>query len=100
MLSCTFNTLLGVQNLALDLISALQILPAFRLLCSSNGGKNLFSDLSRLNSIVNSDGFDIEHIEPLLQAVLSKEPDDLIWGKVYATVTESMPPPRPISFIQ
>jgi hypothetical protein len=91
---------LGVQNLALDLISALQILPASRLLCSRNGGKNLFSDLSRLNSIVNSDGFDIERIGPLLQAVLSNEPDDLIRDKVYATVTESTSPPRPISSIQ
>jgi hypothetical protein len=97
----TFLTpFLGVQNLALDLISALQILPASRLLCSRNGGKNLFSDLSRLNSIVNSDGFDIERIGPLLQAVLSNEPDDLIWDKVYATVTESTPPPCPISSIQ
>jgi len=91
---------LGVQNLALDLISALQILPASRLLCSRNGGKNLFGDLSRLNSIVNSDGFDIERIGPLLQAVLSNEPDDLIRDKVYATVTESTSPPRPISSIQ
>jgi hypothetical protein len=45
----------------------------------------------------SSDNFNIEHIQPLLQAVLSKEPDDLIWDEVEAAVTESTPPPPPVS---
>ncbi|KAF2174644.1 hypothetical protein K469DRAFT_648111 [Zopfia rhizophila CBS 207.26] len=75
-----------LQTLALTLISALQILPASRQLCSSRGGKNLLDDLSKLMSAVNSDDFDIERIIPLLKAVLSKESDEVIWDKVYAAV--------------
>jgi protein kinase-like protein len=84
----------------LDLISAFQILPASRLLRSVSGGKNLFSDLARLNSSVNSDDFDTECIIPLLRAVISNESDELLWEKAYIAVTESTPPPRPISSIQ
>lgn len=57
-------TYVGLQNLALDLISALQILPASRLLRSSSGSKNLFSDLSRFHLAVSSDDFDIERVIP------------------------------------
>ena len=42
---------------------------------------------------VYADGFDIERIVPLLNAVLSKERDDIIWDKVYDTITESDAPP-------
>src|ERR1700733_1772856 len=100
MLSCTFDSFLGIQNLAFNLLLALQALPAPRLLCSSSGGKNLLSDLSRLNSILSSDLFDNEHNEPLLRAVLSNEPDDVIWDKAYAAVTETTPPPPPLSSSQ
>ncbi|KAB5513466.1 hypothetical protein GE09DRAFT_1013846 [Coniochaeta sp. 2T2.1] len=61
-------------------------------------GKNLFSDLSRLNSAVNSDDFDLDRIKPLLRAALADHRDDaLIWNRVYDAVTESTPPPRPIA---
>lgn len=83
----------------LDLTSALVGLPASRHLRSSRGGKNLLDDLSKVISAVNADDFDIERIIPLLKAVLSKEPDDVIWDKVYAAVTESTPP-RPASSFQ
>src|SRR5712691_8051718 len=43
-------TCIGRRNLVLDLILALQILPASRLLPSSRGGRNLFDNLLRLNS--------------------------------------------------
>ncbi|KAB5511550.1 hypothetical protein GE09DRAFT_916767, partial [Coniochaeta sp. 2T2.1] len=48
----------GKANLTLDLLLALQGLRVSRLLRSSGSGKNLFSDLLRLNSVVNSDDFD------------------------------------------
>jgi hypothetical protein len=63
---------------------------------SNSGNKNLLSDLLRLNSAVNSDGFDIEQFLPLLNAILRIEPNKIIWEKVYATITESTPPPQPL----
>ncbi|ELR04271.1 hypothetical protein GMDG_06671 [Pseudogymnoascus destructans 20631-21] len=89
----------GLQNLALDLILALLVLPVSRILPSNIGNKNLFGDLSRLNSAVNSDDFDIERVTPLLKAVINNESDDIIWGKAYAAVTEFTPPPRPLPFL-
>ncbi|PVH91225.1 hypothetical protein DM02DRAFT_577221, partial [Periconia macrospinosa] len=85
-----------IQNLSLALVSALQILPAARLLRSKTGN-NLFSHLAKLNSAISSDDFNIEQIRPLWNAVLNKESDDVIWNKVEAAVTESTPPPRPPS---
>lgn len=49
--------------------------------------------------IVNAGDFDTEPLVPLLEAVLRKESDDVIWNKVYAVVTETTPPPRPVSSI-
>ena len=89
-----------LKNLLLDLILALQGLPASRYLCSNRGGKNLYDDLSKLNLAANADDFDIERMGPLLKAVFSKESDDVIWGKVYAVATESTPPPRSASSLQ
>ncbi|KAF1996945.1 serine/threonine-protein kinase Sgk2 [Amniculicola lignicola CBS 123094] len=80
----------GIQDHALDLISALQILPASRLLPSGSGGKNLFSDLSRLNLAINAGDFDVGRVIPLLTAVFNNESDDIIWGKVYDAVAESI----------
>lgn len=86
-----------LQNIALVLLSTLQILPAARLLRSS-GGKSLFSELPRLNSAITSDDFDFDRIKPLLNIALADHPDDaLIWHQVYNAITESTPPPRPIA---
>ncbi len=96
--ACSSDQHTDVQNVALDLLSALQSLRASRLLRSSGSSKNLFSDLSRLNSAVNSDDFDLDRIKPLLTAALADDSDDaLIWDRVYDAVTESTPPPRPIA---
>lgn len=77
---------------------ALQSLRITRLLGSSGSGKNLLSDLSRLNSAVNSDDFDLDRIKPLLHITLAENPNDaLIWKQVYAVVTETTPPPRTIA---
>ncbi|PGG98196.1 hypothetical protein AJ80_09574 [Polytolypa hystricis UAMH7299] len=101
--SCTPDALeqLGqddLQNITLDLLSALQGLPISRLLRSSGGGKNLFSDLIRLNSAINSGDFDLDRIKPLLNSAIADDLDDtLIWDQVYTAVTEYTPPPRPIA---
>ncbi|KAF2188774.1 hypothetical protein K469DRAFT_70746 [Zopfia rhizophila CBS 207.26] len=79
----------GRKNCLLDLISALQVLPASRSLPSKGSNINLFGDLLALNSAVNSGSFDIERIIPLLEAVLSNGTDELIWNKVYDAVTTS-----------
>lgn len=86
-----------LQNLTIDLLLALQSLRASRLLRSSGSGKNLFSDLSRLNSAVNSDDFDLDSIKPLLRSVIAGDNDALIWKEVYNAVTEPTPPPQPIA---
>jgi hypothetical protein len=49
---------------------------------------------------VNTNNLDIEQILPLLQAILHKYADRIIWDRVYDTVTESTPPPRPSSSFQ
>ncbi|OAA64472.1 Protein kinase-like domain protein [Niveomyces insectorum RCEF 264] len=87
-----------LQNLALDLVTTLQSLRVSRLLRSSSGGKGLFGDLSRLNSAVYSDDFDLDRIKPVLKSVIADDPDDAaIWAEVYKAVTECTPPPRPIA---
>ncbi|KAH7114988.1 hypothetical protein B0J13DRAFT_630750 [Dactylonectria estremocensis] len=86
--------LIYLQKLSIDLILALQGLRVSRLLRSASGGKNLFSDLSRLGSSVNSDVVDLDRIIPLLNAVLTVDPDDaLIWDQVYRAISEPTPPP-------
>lgn len=49
---------------------------------------------------INADDFDVERILPLLQAILRKEPDNVIWNAVYDAVTEPTPPLRPIPSFQ
>ncbi|OCK74760.1 hypothetical protein K432DRAFT_310077, partial [Lepidopterella palustris CBS 459.81] len=53
-------------------------LPAFCVLLSGSSGKNLFSNLSRLNLAINTGDFNIERVIPLLTAVFNKEFDDII----------------------
>ncbi|KAL2801971.1 hypothetical protein BJX63DRAFT_426405 [Aspergillus granulosus] len=81
------------QNLILDLISALRALPDMRRLPSANGRKNLLSDLLQLNVLISSNEFEVDRFKSLLEAVLDKRPDNIIWGQLYATVRESTPPP-------
>jgi hypothetical protein len=87
-------TCIALLNLVVDLLVALQNLPAARALPSSAGRGTLRSDLLRLGSLVDTDGFEIERIFPLLRAVLNNESDRVIWNKVFIAVIESTPPPR------
>ncbi|OCK78451.1 hypothetical protein K432DRAFT_427264 [Lepidopterella palustris CBS 459.81] len=79
----------GLQDHALDLVLALQSLPASRHLPSSSGGKNIFGDLSRLSSAINTGDFDVGRVIPLLTAILNNASDSIIWDKVYDIVAES-----------
>ncbi|KAF1354391.1 hypothetical protein EJ07DRAFT_132963 [Lizonia empirigonia] len=79
----------GPKNSLLDLIHAFQGLSATRSLPSNQGNRDLLGDLLALSSAVYSDNFDNKHILPLLRAVLSNEPDEVIWDNVYAAVAAS-----------
>ncbi|KAF1994258.1 hypothetical protein P154DRAFT_502141 [Amniculicola lignicola CBS 123094] len=85
----------GQINTLVDLMLALQSLLASRSLPSKRGNTALFNDLLSLNSAIFSGNLDTARIKPLLEAVLNKEPNDVIWDRVYDAVTESTPPPRP-----
>src|SRR4051794_35743613 len=93
-----FLMYIGLKNLVLDLILALQSLPTARLLPSPNRRGTLFGDLSRFNSVVDSGDFDLRSTIPLLNKVVDKAPDADIWDAVYGLVTESTPPPRPLPY--
>ncbi|KAF2241862.1 hypothetical protein BU26DRAFT_171586 [Trematosphaeria pertusa] len=80
-----------------DLIVALQILPASRCLPSKKGSENLLHDLARLNIAMISDIIDTARVKPLLDAVLNKQPDEVIWDAVYDAMTASASPPGTLS---
>ncbi|KAF3934314.1 hypothetical protein ABW19_dt0207913 [Dactylella cylindrospora] len=94
-MGCSSNYYLDLQNLAVDLLLALQNLRASRLLSSPTGGKPILADLSSLNSAIILGDFDPNRIEPLLNAILDSRPDIEIWSQVYSAITEATPPPRP-----
>jgi hypothetical protein len=83
----------GHNDTALYLLLAVQSLRASRLLPSKRGKGNLLIDLSKLISAVDSHYYNLKCIKPLLDAVLNKQPDEVIWDAVY----ESIPPSRALS---
>lgn len=87
-----------VRDLVLNLILALQTLPASRLLPSSTGQGTLLGDLSRFALVVDSGDFALQGIIPLLTAVLSNKADEVVWKNVYAAVTESTSPSQSLLF--
>ncbi|KAM4064203.1 hypothetical protein HRG_007198 [Hirsutella rhossiliensis] len=101
-ISCSPDTLSQLSNtdlrrLSLNLLVALQNLPAARLVPSRTGRGTLESDLLRLLSAVTSDNFDFARIKELLKKALTDKPQDtLIWDLVSGAAVESTPPPRPI----
>ncbi|ORX95376.1 hypothetical protein BCR34DRAFT_629032 [Clohesyomyces aquaticus] len=78
----------GLKDLAVHLIVALQGLPVARALPSVAGRGTLRSDLLRLELSTESNDFDLERVIPFLRAVLNDEPDEVIWDKVYSAVTD------------
>ncbi|KAN0076161.1 hypothetical protein V8E54_006303, partial [Elaphomyces granulatus] len=86
-------------TLALVLLASLQSLPVANLLLSKSGRGILRNDILRLISAIPSDDFIFDRIKPLLGAVLSDKPDDLIWSEVYCAVTESTPPHSSVQWL-
>ncbi|KIW76742.1 hypothetical protein Z517_09186 [Fonsecaea pedrosoi CBS 271.37] len=82
-----------IRILAETLLVSLRLLPLASQLRSKTGCGSLDSDLRRLIGTIADNYFDLDRIEPLLQAVLADDPDDaLIWDRVYEAVTEITPP--------
>ncbi|OJD21394.1 hypothetical protein ACJ73_07263 [Blastomyces percursus] len=77
-------------------LATLAILPACDKLPSAKRSDGLSSDVFLLLAV----NFEIAPLLPLLKAVHDEEPDEVIWDKVYAAVTESTPPPRPLPSFQ
>ncbi|KAK4207648.1 hypothetical protein QBC37DRAFT_476391 [Rhypophila decipiens] len=85
-------------DLLFDLLDTLRNIPTTRLLPSKTGRDTLRNHLLKLLSAIGSKDFDFDRIKPLLNAALADHQDDpLIWALVYDTVTESTPPPRPVT---
>ncbi|EXK25605.1 hypothetical protein FOMG_17734 [Fusarium oxysporum f. sp. melonis 26406] len=82
------NSRVGFQDLVVDLLLALQNLRASRLLRSSGSGKNLLSDLSRLNAAVNPNALGLDRIKPLLRLSLTDQPADTLIGINFANSSE------------
>ncbi|OAL30160.1 hypothetical protein AYO20_08876 [Fonsecaea nubica] len=96
-IKCTLDALgqldRGIGDVALPLISSLINCPASGQLRSRTGSPSLRNDLRALIARVASNHFDLDCIEPLLQAALADNPDDaLVWDRAYNAVIESTPP--------
>ncbi|KAM0265356.1 hypothetical protein ACHAQJ_000197 [Trichoderma viride] len=85
------------QDVALDLLVALQGLRALRLLRSDSGDKYLVHDVSRLNTAILSEDVDLNRIKPLLKALLNDDnlDDVTFWRQVYKAFAEATPPRPP-----
>lgn len=86
--------------LSSDLVVALQLLPASRTLPPISGRQTLIGGLLSLALRIEAGEYEFESLIPLLHAILSREPDDSIWDKVYAAAAESTPPPKSPSYFK
>ncbi|KAI9770965.1 MAG: hypothetical protein M1840_002669 [Geoglossum simile] len=77
-----------VKSLILDLIIAVQSLPAARILRSRNGHGSLLQDLSSLVSQIDSNDFNVKSVVALLEQVIGGALDSDIWNAVFALVTK------------
>ena len=87
---------LGTKNTILDLVLALQNLPAAHLLPSRNGRGLLEGDLATLFSQLDSNQQEISSATLLLKRIIDNTPDVEVWNTVYSPLTQSTPPPRPV----
>jgi hypothetical protein len=86
---CVANLLLiclVIKNLVLDLILALLIEPAARLLSSRIGDRTPSSDLGILYSRVDSNQLDIALSIPLVKQIVNNAPDVVIWSAAFELV--------------
>ncbi len=95
--ACASNRCVALRKLIRAFLRAAQNLPAADLLPATTRRGALRSGLLCLELSLDSDDFDLDRINPLLNAALADRIDDvLIWDRVYDAITESTPPPRPI----
>ncbi|OAQ57431.1 FunK1 protein kinase [Pochonia chlamydosporia 170] len=84
-----------LRRLSLNLLVALQNLPAINAVPSRTGPGTVESDVLRLLSAVTADNFDFNRVKRLLKEALTDKPrDTLIWELVSSAAVESTPPPR------
>jgi hypothetical protein len=99
-----FLTYIDVKNLVLDLIQALQIEPAARILPSRIAERTLSGDLGLLYSRVDANQLDIALAIPLVEQIVRNEPDvptwnDAdIWHAVFELVARTNPITPPTAF--
>lgn len=93
------NPFMDIQNLAMDLVSALRSLPDLPKRPSVNSRRNLLSDVLRLNSAISTDDFQTDQLIPLLTTVVKEESDNLIWSQALAILAESTCLPKPLPFL-
>jgi hypothetical protein len=92
---CVVNLLLiclVVKNLVLDLILALQIEPAGRLLPSRIGDRTLSGDLGILYGRVDSNQLNIALSIPLVKQIVNNAPDVVIWSAAFELVACTISP--------
>ncbi|KAJ8063416.1 hypothetical protein OCU04_008636 [Sclerotinia nivalis] len=90
-----------LKELSFRLFLVLQTYNASHLLPSRTTSGDLLDDLMRANIQIISEGSDLDHVKPLLNAVFSSKPDQEIWDHIYNTVAEFLPSPQPsMSFFQ
>lgn len=87
-------TCIGPKHYILDLLTALQSLPAARALQSRNGGGDLSGDLAFFYSQINSGVVSVQTTIQLLTQVTEHTPDDAIWNAVFALVTKQATTPN------
>src|SRR2546423_10975152 len=85
-------THIGRQTLMLTLLFTLQTLSLSNRLHSETSSNNLAHDLSRLYPAVTSGSFDFKLAIPLLDAILKKASDVVIWKAVFALVESRATP--------
>ncbi|KAG9242164.1 hypothetical protein BJ878DRAFT_536067 [Calycina marina] len=99
-----FLTYIDVKNLVLDLIQALQIEPAARILPSRIAERTLSGDLGLLYSRVDANQLDIAPAIPLVERIVRNEPDAPtwndadIWHAVFELVARTNPITPPTAF--
>ncbi|KZF22629.1 hypothetical protein L228DRAFT_268018 [Xylona heveae TC161] len=89
----------GIKDTMLELVRALQILPAAYTLRSGKGRGFLAAELANLYSRLDSNEENPRSVIPLFSKVIRTATDDEVWNAAYELITESTPPPRPLASV-
>ncbi|KAF2647234.1 hypothetical protein K491DRAFT_614914 [Lophiostoma macrostomum CBS 122681] len=89
----TLLTDVGLRKQTYHLVGALFELPASAALPSISARLNLDIDLFLLMVAISRRDLNARCAIPLLHAVLTQKPDDVVWNHVYQLLAKSMPPP-------